>query len=327
MDDGLIDGPEAMRDFLNLMGSEPEIAAVPVMIDSSKWEVLETGLRVVQGKSVVNSISLKEGEQEFLHRARLIRRYGAAAVVMLFDEQGQADTYARKIDVAQRAYKLLTDDGFPAEDIIFDPNILAVATGIEAHDAYARDFIEAVRWIKRNLPHAKISGGVSNLSFAFRGNNAVREAMHSVFLYHAIQAGMDMAIVNPQMLQIYSDIEPGLLERVEDVILCRRADAAERLTEYASQFTKTGATQTQHTDAWRSEPLGKRIEYAMLKGVADYIEQDALEGYRTLGSPLAVIDRLLMPAMEVVGNLFGQGKMFLPQVVKTARVMKKPSPY
>ena len=323
MDDGLIDGPEAMRDFLNLMGSEPEIAAVPVMIDSSKWEVLETGLRVVQGKSVVNSISLKEGEQEFLHRARLIRRYGAAAVVMLFDEQGQADTYARKIDVAQRAYKLLTDDGFPAEDIIFDPNILAVATGIEAHDAYARDFIEAVRWIKRNLPHAKISGGVSNLSFAFRGNNAVREAMHSVFLYHAIQAGMDMAIVNPQMLQIYSDIEPGLLERVEDVILCRRADAAERLTEYASQFTKTGATQTQHTDAWRSEPLGKRIEYAMLKGVADYIEQDALEGYRTLGSPLAVIDQLLMPAMEVVGNLFGQGKMFLPQVVKTARVMKK----
>lgn len=322
MDDGLIDGPEAMRDFLNLMGSEPEIAAVPVMIDSSKWEVLETGLRVVQGKSVVNSISLKEGEQEFLHRARLIRRYGAAAVVMLFDEQGQADTYARKIDVAQRAYKLLTDDGFPAEDIIFDPNILAVATGIEAHDAYARDFIEAVRWIKRNLPHAKISGGVSNLSFAFRGNNAVREAMHSVFLYHAIQAGMDMAIVNPQMLQIYSDIEPELLERVEDVILCRRADA-ERLTEYASQFTKTGATQTQHTDAWRSEPLGKRIEYAMLKGVADYIEQDALEGYRTLGSPLAVIDRLLMPAMEVVGNLFGQGKMFLPQVVKTARVMKK----
>lgn len=312
-----------MRDFLNLMGSEPEIAAVPVMIDSSKWEVLETGLRVVQGKSVVNSISLKEGEQEFLHRARLIRRYGAAAVVMLFDEQGQADTYARKIDVAQRAYKLLTDDGFPAEDIIFDPNILAVATGIEAHDAYARDFIEAVRWIKRNLPHAKISGGVSNLSFAFRGNNAVREAMHSVFLYHAIQAGMDMAIVNPQMLQIYSDIEPGLLERVEDVILCRRADAAERLTEYASQFTKTGATQTQHTDAWRSEPLGKRIEYAMLKGVADYIEQDALEGYRTLGSPLAVIDQLLMPAMEVVGNLFGQGKMFLPQVVKTARVMKK----
>ena len=323
MDDGLIDGPEAMRDFLNLMGSEPEIAAVPVMIDSSKWEVLETGLRVVQGKSVVNSISLKEGKQEFLHRARLIRRYGAAAVVMLFDEQGQADTYARKIEVAQRAYKLLTDDGFPAEDIIFDPNILAVATGIEAHDAYARDFIEAVRWIKQNLPHAKISGGVSNLSFAFRGNNAVREAMHSVFLYHAIQAGMDMAIVNPQMLQIYSDIEPELLERVEDVILCRRADAAERLTEYASQFTKTAATQTQHTDAWRSEPLGKRIEYAMLKGVADYIEQDALEGYRTLGSPLAVIDRLLMPAMEVVGNLFGQGKMFLPQVVKTARTMKK----
>lgn len=323
MDDGLIDGPEAMRDFLNLMGSEPEIAAVPVMIDSSKWEVLETGLRVVQGKSVVNSISLKEGEQEFLHRARLIRRYGAAAVVMLFDEQGQADTYARKIDVAQRAYKLLTDDGFPAEDIIFDPNILAVATGIEAHDAYARDFIEAVRWIKRNLPHAKISGGVSNLSFAFRGNNAVREAMHSVFLYHAIQAGMDMAIVNPQMLQIYSDIEPGLLERSRML-----SSAAAQTPPNASRNTprnspKPARRRRSIPDAWRSEPLGKRIEYAMLKGVADYIEQDALEGYRTLGSPLAVIDQLLMPAMEVVGNLFGQGKMFLPQVVKTARVMKK----
>ncbi|MFR9129302.1 MAG: dihydropteroate synthase [Alistipes putredinis] len=281
MDDGLIDGPEAMRDFLNLMGSEPEIAAVPVADRLFEMGGARNGPPGSAGQERRQFHLLKEGKQEFLHRARLIRRYGAAAVVMLFDEQGQADTYARKIEVAQRAYKLLTDDGFPAEDIIFDPNILAVATGIEAHDAYARDFIEAVRWIKQNLPHAKISGGVSNLSFAFRGNNAVREAMHSVFLYHAIQAGMDMAIVNPQMLQIYSDIEPELLERVEDVILCRRADAAERLTEYASQFTKTAATQTQHTDAWRSEPLGKRIEYAMLKGVADYIEQDALEGYHT----------------------------------------------
>ena len=323
MDDGLIDGPEAMRDFLNLMGSEPEIAAVPVMIDSSKWEVLETGLRVVQGKSVVNSISMKEGEQEFLHRARLIRRYGAAAVVMLFDEQGQADTYARKIDVAQRAYKLLTDDGFPAEDIIFDPNILAVATGIEAHDAYARDFIEAVRWIKRNLPHAKISGGVSNLSFAFRGNNAVREAMHSAFLYHAIRAGMDMGIVNPQMLKVYDQIEPALLERVEDVILCRRADAAERLAEYAQQVRQTADTAAQAADAWRAGTLAERIDHAMLKGVAEHIEEDALEGYRTLGSPMAVIDTLLMPAMERVGQLFGEGKMFLPQVVKTARVMKR----
>lgn len=323
MDDGLIDGVEAMRDFLNLMGSEPEIAKVPLMIDSSTWAVLEAGLQVTQGKSVVNSISLKEGEQEFLRRAQLIRRYGAAAVVMLFDEQGQADTFARKIEVAERAYKSLTANGFPAEDIIFDPNILAVATGIEAHDSYAKDFIEAVRWIKAHLPHAKISGGVSNLSFAFRGNNAVREAMHSVFLYHAIQAGMDLAIVNPQMLQIYSDIEPGLLERVEDVILCRREDAAERLSDYASQLRDTATTQTQHTDAWRSEPLAHRIEYAMLKGVTDYIEEDALEGYRTLGSPLAVIDGLLMPAMEIIGDLFGQGKMFLPQVVKTARVMKK----
>ena len=323
MDDGLIDGAATMRDFLNLMGSEPEIAKVPVMIDSSKWEVLETGLRVTQGKSIVNSISLKEGEESFLHRARLIRRYGAAAVVMLFDERGQADTFARKIEVAERAYKLLTGDGFPAEDIIFDPNVLAVATGIEAHNAYAKDFIEAVRWIKEHLPHAKISGGVSNLSFAFRGNNTVREAMHSVFLYHAIQAGMDMAIVNPQMLQVYSDIEPELLQRVEDVILCRRDDAAERLSDYASQLKESATAQTHQTDAWRSDSLEKRIERAMLKGITDYIEEDALEGYRTLGSPLEVIDKLLMPAMEVVGDLFGQGKMFLPQVVKTARVMKK----
>ena len=294
------------------------------MIDSSKWEVLETGLRVVQGKSVVNSISLKEGEQEFLHRARLIRRYGAAAVVMLFDEQGQADTYARKIDVAQRAYKLLTDDGFPAEDIIFDPNILAVATGIEAHDAYARDFIEAVRWIKRNLPHAKISGGVSNLSFAFRGNNAVREAMHSVFLYHAIQAGMDMAHRQSRKCcksTATSNRDCSNGSRMLSSAAAQTPPNASRNTPRNSP--KPARRRHRHTDAWRSEPLGKRIEYAMLKGVADYIEQDALEGYRTLGSPLAVIDQLLMPAMEVVGNLFGQGKMFLPQVVKTARVMKK----
>ena len=231
MDDGLIDGPQAMRHFLNLMASEPEIARVPVMIDSSKWEVLEAGLQVVQGKSVVNSISLKEGEGTFLERAAAIRRYGAAAVVMLFDERGQADTYARKIEVAERAYRLLTEAGFPPEEIVFDPNVLAVATGIEAHDRYALDFIEATRWIKEHLPHAKVSGGVSNLSFAFRGNNAVREAMHSVFLYHAIAAGMDMGIVNPQLLQVYSDIEPALLERVEDVVLCRRADAAERLID------------------------------------------------------------------------------------------------
>ena len=323
MDDGLIDGPAAMRTFLNLMASEPEIARVPVMIDSSKWEVLQAGLEVTQGKSVVNSISLKGGEAEFLRRAAEIHRFGASAVVMLFDERGQADTFERKAEVAERAYKLLTDNGFPPEDIIFDPNVLAVATGIAEHDGYAKAFIDATRWIKEHLPHAKVSGGVSNLSFAFRGNNTVREAMHSAFLYHAIRAGMDMGIVNPQMLKVYSQIEPELLCRVEDVILCRRADAAERLAEYAHGVQQTAQAQPQAPDAWRAGTLGERIAHAMLKGVADYIEQDALEGYRTLGSPLAVIDRLLMPAMEVVGNLFGQGKMFLPQVVKTARVMKK----
>ena len=323
MDDGLIDGAEAMRTFLNLMASEPEIARVPAMIDSSKWEVLVAGLQVTQGKAVVNSISLKEGEAEFLRRAQEIHRYGAAAVVMLFDERGQADTYERKTEVASRAYKLLTDAGFPTEDIIFDPNVLAVATGIPEHDSYAKAFIDATRWIKRNLPHAKVSGGVSNLSFAFRGNNAVREAMHSAFLYHAIRAGMDMGIVNPQMLKVYDQIEPALLERVEDVILCRRADAAERLAEYAQQVRQTADTAAQTADAWRAGTLAERIDHAMLKGVAEHIEEDALEGYRTLGSPMAVIDTLLMPAMERVGRLFGEGKMFLPQVVKTARVMKR----
>ena len=323
MDDGMIDGVEAMRTFLNLMAAEPEIARVPVMIDSSKWEVLTAGLEVVQGKSVVNSISLKEGEAEFLRRAAEIHRYGAAAVVMLFDERGQADTCERKIEVAQRAYRLLTDNGFPAEDIIFDPNILAVATGIPEHDGYAKAFIDATRWIKEHLPWAKVSGGVSNLSFAFRGNNAVREAMHSAFLYHAIRAGMDMGIVNPQMLRVYSQIEPELLERVEDVLLCRRPDASERLTEYAHQVQQTAQQEPQQADAWRSGTLRERIDYAMLKGVADHIEEDALEAYRELGSPMAVIDRLLMPAMEQVGELFGAGKMFLPQVVKTARVMKR----
>ena len=324
MDDGLIDGVEAMRTFLNLMASEPEIARVPTMIDSSKWEVLRTGLEVTQGKSVVNSISLKEGEESFLRRAREIHRYGAAVVVMLFDERGQADTYERKIEVAARAYRLLTEAGFPPEYIIFDPNILAVATGIAEHDRYALDFIEAVRWIKAHLPYAKVSGGVSNLSFAFRGNNAVREAMHSVFLYHAIRAGMDMGIVNPQMLRLYDEIEPELLERVEDVILCRRPDASERLSEYAQQVHQTaGQGQQAPDDAWRAEPLAERIAHALRKGITEHIEEDALEGLRTLGSPMAVIDTLLMPAMEQVGMLFGAGKMFLPQVVKSARVMKR----
>lgn len=324
MDDGLIEGAKAMHHFLCLMASEPEIARVPVMIDSSKWEVLEAGLKVCQGKSVVNSISLKEGEEKFLHHAREIHRYGAAAVVMLFDEEGQADTYARKIAVADRAYRLLTEQGFPAEDIIFDPNILAVATGIEAHNRYALDFIEATRWIKEHCPGAKVSGGVSNLSFAFRGNNTIREAMHSAFLYHAIAAGMDMGIVNPQMLQIYDTIEPQLLGLVEDVILYRRDDAAERLSEYASTLkARTEAHPTEAVAEWRNGTLKERIDYAMIKGISDHIEADALEAYHELGAPMAVIDRLLMPAMEEVGRLFGAGKMFLPQVVKTARVMKR----
>ncbi len=323
MDDGMIDGPAAMRTFLNLIASDPEIARVPVMIDSSKWETLAAGLAAVQGKAIVNSISLKEGEEEFLRRARACRRFGAAVVVMLFDERGQADTFERKIEVAERAYRLLTDDGFPAEGIVFDPNILAVATGIAEHDGYALAFIEATRWIKQNLPHAKVSGGVSNLSFAFRGNNAVREAMHSAFLYHAIRAGMDMGIVNPQMLKVYSEIDPALLRRVEDVILCRRADAAERLAEAAQQVKTAAATTAQAPDAWRAEPLAERIGHAMLKGLVDYVEEDTLEAYAELGSPMAVIDRLLMPAMERVGRLFGEGKMFLPQVVKSARVMKR----
>ena len=323
MDDGMIDAEQAMCQFLNLAAAEPEIARVPVMIDSSKWEVLTAGLRCAQGKCVVNSISLKEGEEKLREQARELSRYGAAAVVMLFDERGQADTYERKIEVAERAYKILTEGGFPAEDIIFDPNILAVATGIEEHDRYGVDFIEATRWIKQNLPHAKVSGGVSNLSFAFRGNNAVREAMHSAFLYHARQAGMDMGIVNPAMLQIYESIEPTLLERVEDVVLARRADAAERLTELAAGLKQQVTTTNANAEQWREGSLAERIEWAMLKGVTEYIEADAMEGYNELGSPLAVIDKLLMPAMERVGRLFGEGKMFLPQVVKSARVMKR----
>lgn len=326
MDDGLIDGPAAMTQFLNLAVSEPEIARVPVMIDSSSWDVLVAGLKCTQGKSIVNSISLKEGEEEFVRRAGEIRRFGAAAVVMLFDERGQADTFARKTEVATRAYRILTGIGFPAEDIVFDPNVLAVATGIEEHDNYGRDFIEAVRWIKENLPYAKVSGGVSNLSFSFRGNNTVREAMHSVFLYHAIAAGMDMGIVNPALLQVYSDIEPQLLELTEDVVLNRRPDATERLAAYAEKIkgdTQAGPGAEPAAQKWRLEPLPERIAYAMMKGVTDYIEEDTLEAYRTTGSPLAVIDTMLMPAMERIGTLFGEGKMFLPQVVKSARVMKR----
>lgn len=324
MDDGLIDGVEAMGRFLRLAGAEPEISRVPVMIDSSSWDVLKAGMRLSQGKCIVNSLSLKEGEELFIERARKVRQYGAAMVVMLFDEKGQADTYERKIEVAERAYRLLTDDGFPAEDIIFDPNILSVATGIEEHNSYGKAFIDATRYIKEHCPHAKVSGGVSNLSFAFRGNNRVREAMHSAFLYHAIAAGMDMGIVNAQMLQVYSDIEPELLERVEDLILCRRADAAERLTEYAQQLAGTTTTDTTtESESWRSGTLEERIAHAMQRGITDHIEEDTMEGLNTYSSPLAVIENLLMPAMEQVGVLFGEGKMFLPQVVKSARVMKR----
>ncbi len=373
MDDGLIDGPSAMRTFVNMISGEVDIARVPLMIDSSSLETLIAGLECCQGKAIVNSISLKEGPEEFLRRAALIHSYGAAAVVMLFDEEGQATSFSRKTAVAARAYELLVSSGFPAEDIIFDPNILAVATGIPEHDRYALDFIEAVRWIKANLPYAKVSGGVSNLSFAFRGNNAVREAMHSAFLYHARQAGMDMGIVNPQMLRGYDDIPSELLERVEDVLLCRRPDASERLAEYAAYLkaaempgqaghdgiqaghdgTQAGhdgiqaghdGTQAGHDgiqaghdgspdrhcrpdrqspDAWRSTSVGERISYAMLHGIGDFIEEDCLEALRLSGSPMDVIGKMMMPAMERVGVLFGDGKMFLPQVVKAAGVMKR----
>ncbi len=324
MDDGLIDGVGTMSRFLRLIGAEPEISRVPIMIDSSSWEVLEAGMRLVQGKCIVNSLSLKEGEQLFLEHARKVRQYGAAMVVMLFDERGQADTYERKIEVAERAYRLLVDDGFPPEDIVFDPNILSVATGIEEHNAYGKAFIDATRYIKTHLPHSKVSGGVSNLSFAFRGNNRVREAMHSAFLYHAIEAGMDMGIVNAQMLQVYSDIEPELLERVEDLILYRRVDAAERLTEYASQIAGTTTIESAtDVESWRKGTLNERIAHALQRGITDHIEEDADEALKVLGSPMKVIEELLMPAMEQVGRLFGEGKMFLPQVVKSARVMKR----
>lgn len=323
MDDGLIDGPAAMRTFLNMAAGEVDIARVPFMIDSSSLDTIVAGLECCQGKAIVNSISLKDGPEEFLRRAALIRSYGAAAVVMLFDEEGQATSFERKIAVARRAYDLLIESGFPAEDIIFDPNILAVATGIKEHDRYALDFIEATRWIKENLPYAKVSGGVSNLSFAFRGNNAVREAMHSAFLYHARLAGMDMGIVNPQMLRVYDDIPGELLERVEDVILCRRADACERLSEYAAQVRESAAAQVSAAEDWRAGSPQERISYAMLHGIADHIEEDCLEALKAAGAPLEVINNMMMPAMERVGALFGEGKMFLPQVVKTARTMKQ----
>jgi 5-methyltetrahydrofolate--homocysteine methyltransferase len=323
MDEGMLDSVGAMTRFLNLIAVEPDIARVPVMIDSSKWEVLEAGLQCLQGKGIVNSISLKEGEEVFRHQARLIRRYGAAVVVMAFDEQGQADSYDRRIAICARAYRILTEEvGFPAHDIIFDPNILTVATGIEEHNSYAVDFIEATRWIKANLPHARVSGGISNISFSFRGNNRVREAMHTAFLYHAIRAGLDMGIVNAGQIEVYDEIPPDLLQHVEDVLLNRRPDATERLVAFA-ESVKGGVRDAAAEEAWRQAPVEERISHALVKGVVEHIETDIEEARLAYPSPLAVIEGPLMDGMGVVGDLFGAGKMFLPQVVKSARVMKR----
>jgi len=332
MDEAMLDSQAAMVRFLNLIASEPDISRVPVMIDSSKWSVIEAGLRCVQGKPVVNSISMKEGVDAFKHHAKLLRRYGAAAVVMAFDEQGQADTYERKIGICERAYRILVDEvGFPPEDIIFDPNIFAIATGIEEHNNYAVDFIEATRWIKANLPGAKVSGGVSNVSFSFRGNDPVREAIHTVFLYHAIQAGMDMGIVNAGMIGVYDELDPVLRERVEDVVLNRRPDAGERLVEIA-ETAKSGAKDESKKLEWRGTPehpasFDQRLSHAMVHGITDFIVEDTEEAYQQIiakgGRPLHVIEGPLMAGMSIVGDLFGQGKMFLPQVVKSARVMKQ----
>ena len=332
MDEAMLDSQAAMVRFLQLIASEPDIARVPIMVDSSKWSVIEAGLQCIQGKPIVNSISMKEGVDEFKRQARLIRRYGAATVVMAFDEKGQADTYARKIEICERAYRILVDEvDFPPEDIIFDPNIFAIATGIEEHNNYAVDFIEATRWIKQNLPGAKVSGGVSNVSFSFRGNDPVREAIHTVFLYHAIQAGMDMGIVNAGMIGVYDELEPGLRERVEDVVLNRRPDAGERLVEIAD--SAKGAAKDESTKlAWRGTPetpapVAQRLSHALVHGITDFITEDTEEAYREVlakgGRPLHVIEGPLMDGMNVVGDLFGQGKMFLPQVVKSARVMKQ----
>jgi 5-methyltetrahydrofolate--homocysteine methyltransferase len=325
MDEGMIDGVTAMTRFLQLLGSEPEVAKVPFMVDSSKWEVIEAGLKCLQGKGIVNSISLKEGEEKFRQNAAKVLKYGAAVVVMAFDERGQAATYNDKIRICERAYRILVDEvGFPPEDIIFDPNILTVATGMEEHNNYAVDYINATRWIKANLPHAKVSGGVSNISFSFRGNNKVREAIHSAFLYHAIAAGMDMGIVNAGMLEVYEEIEPELKVLVEDVLLNRRPDATERLVEYGETLKNVGAVVSEKkAEEWRNGTVEERLSHALVKGIDTYIEIDAEEARVKLGRPLSVIEGPLMAGMSVVGDLFGAGKMFLPQVVKSARVMKK----
>jgi 5-methyltetrahydrofolate--homocysteine methyltransferase len=327
MDEGMLDGEAAMVKFLNLIASEPEISRIPIMIDSSKWSIILAGLKCVQGKGIVNSISLKNGEEEFIQQAKTIKKFGAAVVVMAFDEDGQADTFERRIEICERSYRILVDRvKFNPQDIIFDPNIFPVATGMEEHRKNALDFFLATKWIKENLPGAKVSGGVSNVSFSFRGNNPVREAMHAAFLYHAIHHGMDLGIVNPTMLEVYDDIPKDLLERVEDVLFDRRSDATERLLDFAETVKSSGKKEAVN-EAWRSDPVGKRIEHALVKGILDYIVEDTEAARQELVNPLKVIEGPLMDGMNVVGDLFGEGKMFLPQVVKSARVMKKAVAY
>jgi len=327
MDEAMLDSEKAMTRFQNLVASEPDIARVPVMVDSSKWSVIEAGLKCIQGKGVVNSISLKEGEEKFKQQAKLVRRYGAAVVVMAFDQRGQADTFERKIELCARSYRILTEEvGFPPQDIIFDPNVLTVATGIEAHNNYAVDFIRATQWIKENLPLARVSGGISNVSFSFRGNNVVREAMNSAFLYHAVKAGLDLGIVNTGMLEVYEEIPKDLLEAVEDVLLNRRPDATERLVKFAETIKKKDKADVEQ-DEWRNSSVEERLSHALVKGVVDHIDQDTEEARQKYGRPLSVIEGPLMAGMNVVGDLFGSGKMFLPQVVKSARVMKKAVAY
>ena len=315
MDEGMLDGVEAMTTFLHLIASEPDISRIPVMVDSSKWEIIEAGLKCIQGKGVVNSISLKNGEEEFIYQAKQILKYGAAVVVMAFDEDGQADSLERRIEICKRSYEVLVGIGFPPSDIIFDPNIFPVGTGMEEHKTNAIDFFEATKWIKANLPGAKVSGGVSNVSFSFRGNNRVREAMHSAFLYHGIKAGMDMGIVNPSMLEIYEEIPPKLRTMVEDVLLNRRKDATERLLDYADKISDIKKTQKADPE-WRKKPVNERLSYALVKGIADFIEADTEEARHQFKAPLQLIEGPLMDGMSIVGDLFGSGKMFLPQVVK-----------
>ncbi|MAV81580.1 MAG: methionine synthase, partial [Flavobacteriales bacterium] len=328
MDEGMIDGVKAMTKFLNLIASEPDISRVPIMIDSSKWDIIEAGLKTVQGKCVVNSISLKEGEDEFIEHAKLIKRYGAAVIVMAFDEVGQADNYERRIEICERSYKILVEKiGFKPQDIIFDPNIFPVATGMEEHRKNAVDFFKATKWIRSNLPYASVSGGVSNVSFSFRGNNVVRDAMHSSFLYHAINHGMNMGIVNPNRLEIYDEIPKDLLEHVEDVLLDRRDDATERLLEFAESVVGDKKGKKSNNKEWRNLDLRERISYSLINGKDEFVEEDVELARQSVEKPIQVIEGHLMDGMNIVGDLFGAGKMFLPQVVKSARVMKKAVAY